>query len=89
MILITKTESPEQLAAVYTAADIFFNPTREDNFPTVNLEAEACGTPVVTYMTGGCPETLACPRSVVLQQKFGLRDGNYLRRSFRRMNADQ
>lgn len=47
-----------QLAALYTSADAFFNPTVEDNFPTVNLEAEACGTPVVTYNTGGCAETL-------------------------------
>ena len=43
----------------YCTEDVFFNPTREDNYPTVNLEAEACGTPVVTYNTGGCSETLA------------------------------
>lgn len=46
------------LAAVYTAADYFINPTLEDNYPTVNLEALACGTPVLTYDTGGCRETL-------------------------------
>lgn len=55
---MTRTDSAVQLAAVYSAADAFFNPTVEDNFPTVNLEAEACGTPVVTYNTGGCRETL-------------------------------
>lgn len=58
VILMTRTDSAVQLAAVYSAADAFFNPTVEDNFPTVNLEAEACGTPVVTYNTGGCRETL-------------------------------
>lgn len=58
MILMPRTENLSQLAAVYTAADILFNPTREDNYPTVNLEAQACGTPVVTYDTGGCVETL-------------------------------
>ena len=58
-----RTESPAQLAALYTAADAFFNPTREDNYPTVNLEAEACGAPVVTYDTGGCAETISPPRS--------------------------
>ena len=58
VILMARTDSAEQLAAVYSAADVFFNPTVEDNFPTVNLEAEACGTPVVTYNTGGCRETL-------------------------------
>lgn len=55
---IQRTDSREQLAAIYTAANVFFNPTMEDNYPTVNLEAEACGTPVVTYDTGGCAETI-------------------------------
>ena len=49
---------PRELAALYTAASVFVNPTREDTFPTVNLEAQACGTPVVTYDSCGCPETL-------------------------------
>ncbi len=53
-----RTSSAQELAAIYTAADVFFNPTVEDNFPTVNLEAEACGTPVITYDTGGCAETI-------------------------------
>ena len=58
VILMARTDSALQLAAIYTAADVFFNPTVEDNFPTVNLEAEACGAPVVTYDTGGCRETI-------------------------------
>ena len=58
VILLARTESREQLAAIYSAASVFFNPTVEDNYPTVNLEAEACGTPVVTYDTGGCAETI-------------------------------
>lgn len=56
--MIGRTESREQLAAIYTSADLFFNPTWEDNYPTVNLEAEACGTPVATYDVGGCRETI-------------------------------
>ena len=55
---MARTDSALQLATIYTAADVFFNPTVEDNFPTVNLEAEACGAPVVTYDTGGCRETI-------------------------------
>lgn len=55
---LTRTESREELAGIYSTADVFFNPTTEDNFPTVNLEAEACGTSVVTYDTGGCSETV-------------------------------
>ena len=60
---LTRTDSPRELAGIYTTADVFLNPTVEDNFPTVNLEAEACGTPVVTYDTGGCRETIVRPDS--------------------------
>ena len=55
---LARTDSPQELAGIYSTADVFFNPTVEDNFPTVNLEAEACGTSVVTYDTGGCAETV-------------------------------
>ncbi len=51
-----RTHNPEELAELYTVANVFANPTLEDNFPTVNLEALACGTPIVTYNTGGSPE---------------------------------
>lgn len=57
-IRLGRTGSARELAKIYSAADVFFNPTHEDNFPTVNLEAEACGTPVWTYDTGGCRETI-------------------------------
>ena len=57
-IPISRTDSPRQLAEIYTAADVFVNPTCEDNLPTVNLEAVACGCRVVCFDTGGCAETL-------------------------------
>lgn len=59
IIGIERTESAEELAGIYTAADVFLNPTYEDNYPTTNLEAISCGTPVVTYKTGGSPESVA------------------------------
>ena len=55
---IKRTNSKEELAAIYTAANVFVNPTYEDTYPTVNLEAQACGTPVITYRTGGSPESV-------------------------------
>lgn len=70
---IRRTNSAKELAAIYTAADVFVNPTYEDNFPTVNLEAQACGTPVITYDTGGCRETMK-NRSVQLFQTGKLDD---------------
>ncbi|GAB3203721.1 glycosyltransferase involved in cell wall biosynthesis [Pontibacter aydingkolensis] len=55
---ISRTESPMQLAKWYTKATAFLNPTWSDNFPTTNIEALSCGTPVVTYNTGGSPEAI-------------------------------
>lgn len=74
VIGLKRTDSPQELAAIYSSADVLFNPTREDNYPTVNLEAEACGTPVVAYDTGGCSETLSRMDSVLISCD----DGNEL-----------
>lgn len=66
IIGIERTSSQAELAKIYSAADVFINPTREDNFPTVNMEALACGTPVITFNTGGSPESISknCGRVV-------------------------
>ena len=68
IISIHKTHNQSELAKIYTAADVFVNPTREDTFPTVNIESLACGTPVVTFDAGGSPEILndLCGRVVKL-----------------------
>ncbi len=58
ILSIHKTENQVELAQIYTAADVFVNATLEENFPTVNLEALACGTPVVTFNTGGSGESV-------------------------------
>ena len=56
IISIHRTENQRELAAIYTAADLFVNPTREEVLGLVNIEALACGTPVITFRTGGSPE---------------------------------
>ena len=58
IIGLARTESVEALAQWYSTADVFVNPTYEDTYPTTNLEAISCGTPVVTYKTGGSPESV-------------------------------
>lgn len=58
ILSIHRTLNQQELAEIYTAANLFVNPTREDNYPTVNMEAIACGTPVLTFRTGGSPEVL-------------------------------
>ncbi|MBO5961815.1 MAG: glycosyltransferase [Alistipes sp.] len=61
-----RTENVEELAKWYSAADVFINPTYEDTYPTTNLEAISCGTPVVTYNTGGSPESLTVDTGIVV-----------------------
>ncbi len=58
IISIHQTQNQRELAEIYTAADLFVNPTREEVFGLVNAEALACGTPVITFDTGGCPEII-------------------------------
>ena len=58
ILALNKTDSIASLAQIYSVADVFVNPTYEDTFPTTNLEALACGTPVITYQTGGSPESV-------------------------------
>ena len=58
ILSIHRTRNQKELAEIYTAADLLLNPTREDNYPTVNMEAIACGTPVLTFQTGGSPEMI-------------------------------
>lgn len=66
IISIPRTNSAKDLAKIYTAADVFVNLTYEDTYPTVNLEAQFCGTPCLTYKTGGSPESVS-PDNVVEQ----------------------
>ncbi|MBO4919815.1 MAG: glycosyltransferase [Erysipelotrichaceae bacterium] len=58
IISIHRTYDQEELVKIYSAADLFVNPTREENFPTVNIEALACGLPVLTFQSGGSPEII-------------------------------
>jgi len=68
VIGIKRTEDVEQLVRIYSMADVFINPTLEDNFPTTNLEALACGTPVITFNTGGSPETVDTNTGIVVEK---------------------
>ena len=65
---ILRTENIIQLADLYAAADVFVNPTYADSFPTTNLESLACGTPVITYRTGGSPEAISPETGFVVKQ---------------------
>lgn len=68
IIGIARTESVAQLAGLYSAADLFLNLTYEDNFPSTNLESLACGTPLLTYNTGGSPESVSEKTGFIVEQ---------------------
>lgn len=65
---IQRTQDIQELVRLYNEADVLVNPTYADTFPTVNLEALACGTPVITYRTGGSPEAVDARTGVVVDR---------------------
>lgn len=65
---IKRTNNVQELVKYYSIADVFVNPTYEDSFPTVNIESLACGTPVITYCTGGSPEAIDEKTGIIVKQ---------------------
>lgn len=68
MVFVPRTQNMLELAQLYSSASVFVNPTYQDNYPTTNLEAIACGTPVITYATGGSPESVDESTGAVVTQ---------------------
>ena len=79
IIGITRTNNAKELVEIYSSADVFVNPTLEDNFPTVNLEALACGTPVITFDTGGGIECLDKGCGFIVEKKNVMQIINIIR----------
>ena len=67
IISIHRTHNQRELAEIYASSDVFVNATREDTYPTVNMEALACGIPVLTFRTGGSPEMLDDKTGIVVE----------------------
>lgn len=65
---IYRTTNIQELVNFYSEADVFVNPTYSDNFPTTNIEALSCGTPVITYNTGGSPEAIDEKTGIVIDK---------------------
>ena len=68
VITIAFTDSKEELAELYSAADVFFNPSKQETFGLVTGEALACGTPLVVYNTTACPEFATEYTGVVMEK---------------------
>lgn len=77
IISIHRTQDQRQLAEIYTAADVFVNPTREENYPTVNMEALACGTPIISFPTGGSSEIFDESCGLVTESN----DGDFMKKA--------
>lgn len=69
IIGIERTNNINELAQFYSMADVFLNPTLEDNYPTVNLESIACGTPVISFDSGGSHETFSEKEGILIKDK--------------------
>ena len=67
-ICIPRTATVKELCEIYSASDIFINLTKQDTFPTVNIEALACGLPIITYKTGGSPEVVTDKTGIVVEK---------------------
>ena len=65
IIGIERTNSIEDLIELYSAATVFVNFTLEETFSLVNIEAQSCSLPVITYNTGGSPETVLNKENIV------------------------
>lgn len=68
MIGIQRTNSMEELAEIYTTADLFLNPSREETFGMTTLEALSCGTNVVVYKDTACEEIVKQIGGVAVEQ---------------------
>lgn len=68
VIGIQRTQNVQELVSLYSSSDVLINTTYADTFPTVNLESLACGTPVITYRTGGSPEAVDENTGAVVEQ---------------------
>lgn len=69
---IERTADAQELAKYYCNSDVFINFTYQDTFPTVNIESLACGTPIITYNTGGSVELIEDTTGIVIDK------GDYL-----------
>lgn len=79
IISIHRTNDQSELAEIYSSAYAFINPTREEVLGMVNIEANACGTPVITFNTGGSPECISKNSGIVTIEKTAQSIFNELR----------
>lgn len=65
---VSRTENVQQLAEIYSAADVFVNPSYEETFGLTTAEALACGTPSIVYNSTACPEVVSEETGLIIGQ---------------------
>lgn len=68
LLIVPYISSQKQLAQYYSGANVMANVTLEDNLPTVNIEALACGCPVITYNSGGSAEIISEDTGIIIER---------------------
>ena len=68
IVCIPRTNSAKELAEIYTAADVFVNPSKEETFGLTTLEALCCGTPAIVYENTACEEVARMHGGIVVEQ---------------------
>ena len=76
MIGILRTQNASELAEIYSAADVFVNPSYEETMGLVTAEAIACGTPAVVYDQTAVPEVVDSNSGIIVKAGdiYGLRN---------------
>ena len=72
---IEQTHDQEEMIMWYSAASVYVNVTLQETLGLTNIEALACGTPVVTFDSGGCKECVDPSCGIVVSR--GDFDGLY------------
>lgn len=68
IIGIKRTNGQKELAEIYTAADVFVNPSKEETFGLTTLEALSCGTKAIVYKDTACEEVASLYNGVAVEQ---------------------
>ena len=65
---VRRTENQEELAMIYSLAQVFMNPSLEESFSLVTVEAIACGTPAIVLDTSAVKELVCDDNGIVLSR---------------------
>lgn len=70
IIGIPPTNSVGELVEIYSVADVFVNPSKEETFGLTTLEAMACGTPAIVYKNTACEEIANLYGGIAVEQSI-------------------